>query len=137
MKTLIMMALTFVAVTSHAGYKFMDISAEYECQTSSVYLYSSTGKVISIEPSSKVIYKPAASENQNLVIGNHSYLVWVRQLNETDVGLSILKSSVDAAYKEINVINMGSGSEASVDLDFPINNTAGEGSAKCHITLRK
>ncbi len=135
MKSLIILAMTFIAATSQAGYKFLDITAEYECTTDHVFLKTSKGDYLNFKPSVDVVYKPAAEENQNLVIGDYGYLVWVRQLSETEVGLTIFKT-IDGQYREIEEVNMGSAPVSSVDREFPLFNSGGEGSAKCKITLK-
>ena len=135
MKTFLFSAVLLLTCSSQASYQFLNVQAEYECMTNHVFLTTAEGKYLNYTPSTTVVYKPAADDNQNLVIGNQGYIVWVRQLTETEVGLTLMKD-INGEMRTIKDINMGSNPVSTVDLDFPIFNPGGEGSAHCKITLR-
>lgn len=133
MKALLALTILLTAVSAHAGVKWLDISARYTCDTNHVFLKTAEGLPLNFKPNEQVIYQPEESKNQNLVIGNYGYLIWIRQLSDTEMGFTIMKN-IMGELKEIQTLSFA-GSSASTEMDFPLNNSAGEGSAHCRIEL--
>ncbi|MFS4461089.1 hypothetical protein [Bdellovibrio sp. HCB2-146] len=69
MKSLMMILLTLVSSTTFAGVR-------YDCITNGVPLFSSQGKQISDQRQSEVRYEVRGSENGNLVVGDHDFIIW-------------------------------------------------------------
>lgn len=133
MKALLALTILLTAVSAHAGVKWLDISAQYTCETNHVFLKTAEGLPLNFKPNEKVIYQPESSKNQNLVIGNYGYIIWIRQLSDTEMGFTILKN-INGEMKQDQTLSFAS-SQASTEMDFPLNNSAGEGSARCKIEL--
>ena len=130
-----LLALTFLLGTgvARADVKWLDISARYTCQTNQVFLKTAEGEPLNFEPNTTVVYAPDDSQNQNLVIGNYGYVIWIRQMSDTAMGFTLMKN-VDGDLKTGQDVVFDS-NQASLEMDFPLNNSAGEGSAHCKIEL--
>lgn len=133
MKALWALPLLFGAVSSHAGIKWLDISARYTCETNHVFLRTAEGDYLNFTPNTTVVYAPEESKNQNLVIGNYGYVIWIRQLSDTEMGFTLMKN-IKGELKTTDTISF-SDNKASIEMDFPLNNSGGEGSAHCKIEL--
>lgn len=130
-----LLALTFLLGTgvARADVKWLDISVRYTCQTSQVFLKTAEGKPLNFKPNTTVVYAPEDSQNQNLVIGDYGYVIWIRQMSDTAMGFTLMKT-VDGELTTGQDVVFES-NQASTEMDFPINNAGGEGSAHCKIEM--